>query len=309
MESTRLARFKRCTQIAPMQITDRDREIVRLVHRYRFLRSSDIVSLIGGSPQQLLRRLQLLYHHGLLERPRAQLEYYTSGGSHCIVYGIGEKGGALLRRECGIAVQPINWGEKNRAVGRIFLEHALLVSEIMVLIEIGCRRSGAQIRFLSDEELLHENQTTPARERFYWQVNVSRSLKLSVIPDRVFGLEFIDVAGKRDRAFFFLEADRGTMPVTRRKLSHTSFSRKLMAYEATWSQAIHRKRFGFHRFRVLTITTNADRLRSLVNACSQLKRGHGLFLFIDRTAFHNTEDVFSLLWHTGRPDERATLLN
>jgi hypothetical protein len=35
---------------------------------------------------------------------------------------------------------------------------------------------------------------------------------------------------------FFLEADRGTMPVTRWTLSQTSFFRKLLAYEATWTQ-------------------------------------------------------------------------
>ena len=59
-----------------MQLTERDREIIRLVHRHRFLRSSHICSLIPGSPQQLLRRLKLLYHHGFLERPRSQIDYY-----------------------------------------------------------------------------------------------------------------------------------------------------------------------------------------------------------------------------------------
>jgi hypothetical protein len=243
-----------------------------------------------------------------LERPRAQIEYYHQGGSRQIAYGVGSKAATVLKREFGAAFVKGNWGAKNRSIGRIFLEHALLVSHVMVLIEIACRKRG-RIRLLSDEELLCQSGIISTTRPFFWKVNLSPSVKLSIIPDRVFGLEFIDVAGKRDRAFFFLEADRGTMPVTRRKLSHTSFRRKLMAYEATWSQAIHRKRFGFHRFRVLTVTTNAERLKSLVNACLQLKRGHGLFLFIDRTTFDNSNDVFSMLWHTGRPGERATLLN
>src|ERR1700679_1987430 len=106
MESTRLSRFKRASAITPFQLEERDHEIIRLVHRHRFLRSSQIMSLIGDSPQQLLRRLKLLYHHGYLERPRAQIQYYERGGSKSIAYGLGNKGGELLRPELGIAVHP-----------------------------------------------------------------------------------------------------------------------------------------------------------------------------------------------------------
>ena len=44
-----------------------------------------LVKIIGGSIQQLLRRLNLLYHHSYLERPRAQLDYDHAGGSKCVV--------------------------------------------------------------------------------------------------------------------------------------------------------------------------------------------------------------------------------
>ena len=106
---------------------------------------------------------------------------------------------------------------------------------------------------------------------------------------------------------FFLEADRGTMPVTRRTLSQTSFARKLLAYEATWTQKIHQRQLGIHRFRVLAVTTSAMRVKSLVEACSQLKRGHGLFLFADKTILDG--DLFSPVWQTGRPGETGGLLD
>jgi len=139
-------------------------------------------------------------------------------------------------------------------------------------------------------------------------VNLSGSLKLGVIPDRVFALEYPDPDGNSRRAFFFLEADRGTMPVIRRNLSQTSFHRKLLAYEATWSQSIHRARFGFHRFRVLTVTTSTERLRSLVEAYSSLKSGHGLFLFTDQKSLKES-GVFSPVWQSGRQGESTSLLN
>ena len=304
----RLFRFKRAAEIAPMELTERDCEIIRLVHRHRFLRSPQIVALICSGSQQVLRRLQLLYHHGYLERPRAQIDYYHQGGSRRMVYGLGNKGAAFLKQERGIAFRELQWGEKNRSVGRSFLEHALLVSDVMVDLELACRASG-EMRLMTEEDLAPPDGRSSKRPSFAWKVNVSSSLTLGVIPDRVFALEFPGESGTRNRQFFFLEADRGTMPVTRRNLSQTSFHRKLLAYEATWAQSIHRTRFGFNRFRVLTVTTSAERVTSLVNACSQLKRGQGLFLFADHTILENPGEIVSRIWQTGRRGETASLLD
>jgi hypothetical protein len=63
----------------------------------------------------------------------------------------------------------------------------------------------------------------------------------------------------------------------------TSFYRKLLAYEAKWTQKAHQRKLDIYRFTVLTVTTNAMRVTSLLEACSRLKRGHGLFRVADRT--------------------------
>jgi hypothetical protein len=294
MEYSRLPRFKRAVAVTPLQITKRDREILRQVQRYRFLRSPQIAALLADRSQQLLRRLQFLFHHGYMERPRAQLDYYHQGGSRHLVYGLGSKGAALLKQEG-------RWGEKNRAVGRIFLEHALLVSDVMVALELACR--NAEVRLLTEEELSRGDGRS-----FHWQVNL-QGRAVGIVPDRVFALEFPTPGGKRERAYLFLEADRGTMPVNRKNLLQTSFLRKLLAYEATWAQSIHRTRFGFHRFRVLTVTTSTVRVQSLVQACAAVARGRGLFLFADRSVLERPELLFGKLWQTGNPDETASILD
>jgi hypothetical protein len=97
------------------------------------------------------------------------------------------------------------------------------------------------------------------------------------------------------------------MPVTRQTLAQTSFRRKLLAYEATWTQKIHQRNLGINRFRVLTVTTSAERVKSLVAACSQLKRGHGLFLFADKAILSG--DLFAPVWQTGKPGETGSLLD
>ena len=307
MESVRLPRFKRVAEIAPIQLTGRDREIIRQVHRHRFLRSSHIVALIGGSSQQVLRRLQRLFHHGYLERPRSQIDYFHKGGSQRIVYGVGVHGARLLQQEENLSGRRDAGSSDNRTIGRLFLEHALLTSDVMVALELAYRRNG-RARLLHHEELPLPEATRRQREPFHWSVTLGIRIKLGLIPDRVFAVEFLDQPAGRNRAFYFLEADRGTMPVSRQTLAKSSFARKLLAYEATWQQNVHRNRFGFHRFRVLTVTTSAERARNLAAAAARLGRGHGLFLFTDLASFQSAPDLLAFPWKTARIGQTASFV-
>lgn len=286
-----------------MRLTERDREILKHVHRHRFLRSAHLIALVSGSRQQTLRRLQLLYHHGFLERPRCQIDYYHRAGSRPMVYGLGNKGAELLKRELALPFHRLDWPRKNR-VERVFLEHALLVADFMVALEMACR-SRSDVRLLTEEDMNPPDESAVGRSPFRWRVSIPGGPKCGVIPDRVFGLEFAN----GNRAWFLLEADRATMPVTRSNLDQSSLRRKFLAYEATWSQNLHRTQFGWERFRVLTVTTNADRLTTMRDACQNLRRGHGIFLFADADALQSQPDVFSFAWQTCRENETARLLD
>jgi len=291
---SRLPRFTRIAKIAPFRLTERDHKIIRLTHRHRFLRSHQIIALIGGSAQNLSRRLQWLFHHGYLERPRAQLQYYERSGSQTIAYGLGNKSGSLLQ------LNPASLGEKNRAIGRMYLAHALLVSDVMVALELACRHHG--IRLLHEDEL---NLLVEAP--LQWLVKIREGTKLGVIPDQVFALEYADQNGQVQRIYYFLEADRGTMPVVREKLAQSSFYRKLLAYEATWDKKVHQRHLGIHRFRVLTVTTSAARVKSLLDACSRLQRGHGLFLFADESVLQ--KDLLTAVWQCGKAATMSALVD
>jgi DNA-binding Lrp family transcriptional regulator len=276
-------------------LTSRDGEILKSLLRHRFLRSDHIAALSAGSRQQVLRRLQRLYHHGYLERPRCQIDYYQSG-SRRIAYGLGNKGAAWLKRELSLQFHQLDWKQKSQ-VARLFLEHALLVSDIMVAVELACRKRN-DIRLL----LANDLQIAKMRDPFQWKVDIGQRQKCGVIPDRVFGFE---VNGKQ--CWYFLEADRGTMPITRGNLDQTSFQRKLLAYEATWSQNLHRTRFGWQRFRVLTVTTGSERVQGIKQACQGLAHGHGLFLFLDAAALARHNDILTIPWQTCRPEKTEVL--
>ena len=232
---TRLPRFSRVPEAPTMRLTPRDLEILRHVARHRFLNSTQIAMLTGGSAQQLLRRLQGLFHSGLLERPRAQLSYFTTGGSRPMVYGLARAGARALAAPGQPRTSP-----DNRTVKQLYLQHTLLVAEAMIAFQRACRERSAP-RLLLEEDLAPGQ---PPSVAFKWTVPVRRGderRRTGLFPDRTFALE--DAAtGKR--VLYFLEADRATMPVTRHSLSQSSFLRKLLAYEATWTQGIHQARFG-----------------------------------------------------------------
>lgn len=299
MPHVRLPRFKRSTEIAPIRLTTRDWEILKHVHRHRFLRSDHVMALTGGSRQRVLRRLQRLYHHGYLERPRCQIDYYQSG-SRRMAYGLGNRGAAWLKRELSLPYNRLDWPRKNRVV-RYFLEHALMVSDFMVALEIACRQRR-DIRLLTEDDL--PDTASATRNPFRWRVNIPGGPAVTVIPDRAFGLEQADGM----RTWFILEADRATMPVSRRSLERSSFRRKMLAYQATWAQNLHRQ-FDWQRFRVLTVTSDSERVQEMIKTCQRLKQGRGLFLFLDAATLSGVCNLFLLPWQTTHAGKIAGLLD
>jgi len=243
--------------------------------------------------------LQLLFHHGYLDRPRSQLAYFHQGGSKTIVYGLGNKGARLLAGN-ETSRPGLDWTERNQSTKQLHLQHTLLISDVMVALERACAQR-TDVRLVREDELAARVRL---RDPFRWTVNV-RGQRLGLRPDKVFGLENTATGAK---TFYFLEADRSTMPVVRPNLSQSSFRRKLLVYEATWTQDVHRSRFGFHRFRVLTVTNSAERVKHLTEAARQLERGHGLFLFADMDCFDSRADLLALEWRTATGD-RSSLLD
>jgi len=295
MVSVRNQRFHRASSPTPIQFTDRDSQIMQHIFRHRFLRSTHIRRLAGGSTQQVLRRLHQLFHHGYLDRPRAQIERYRNG-SQAMVYGIGHRGVKFLEQSLAIPHRKIDWSAKNRNATRFFLEHTLAVAEVMVALEFACRERD-------DIELVQHTD-----DLLKWNVEVRRGgnvQSIGVIPDRVFGLRRKSNPG--EIVWYFLEADRATMPVERHSLKQTSFARKLLAYHETWRQGVLKG--DFPRFRVLTVTTTPARVRNLIESSHTLSqgKGSGLFLFTHLGAFKDKISALDLPWLNGRGEAVALM--
>ena len=106
-----------------------------------------------------------------------------------------------------------------------------------------------------------------------------KTREIGVVPDLVFGLQL----AKAERRNFMVEIDRGTMPVRRSDPEQTNFESKMRVYLAAHGAKQHERQFGWKNFRVLTVTTDRQRMRTMQTALREMhvprSAGPALFLF------------------------------
>ena len=178
----------------------------------------------------------------------------------------------------------------------------------MVALECACRLHSSEVAFIRPEEILSgiPIERHPHRQ-LQWRVTVSDGLWSSeetIIPDGVFGLHFLNRPQGNNRAFFFLEADRATM-------TNGRFYDKMVAYHETWRQRIHETYLALNRFRMLTVTTSAQRVKNLILKNIQLNggEGSGLFLFTDVKSLQEHGDILTVSLQLGSGDETIRLID
>ena len=270
----RRPRFRRASEPPAFRLTDDDIDIVRQLARYRFLRSTHIAALIGRSLDRTNDRLSRLFHAGYLDRPRAQLDYYPTAGSAPIAYALADRGARLLIERYGVDFANVEWSRKNREAGRPFIEHQLETIDFYVSPPMGRGRTAETCDSFTHDEIIaaFPEQQRNARNPLALRVRLAHdgvTHDVGVVPDLVFGLRFPDGS----RRCFMVEIDRGTMPISRADISQTSFERKMRAYLTAHAAKQHERQFGWKTFRVLTVTTDQNRMRSMMEAlCSSAFR-------------------------------------
>lgn len=302
VKQSRLPRFRRASEPPAFRLTDDDVTIIRHIANYRFLRSTHIAALIGRSLDRTNDRLCRLYHAGYIDRPRAQLDRFPTMGSAPIAYALADRGARLIALRAGNSLTHLDWSRKNREAGRPFIEHQLEIVDFRVAVQRAADARG-DIEIIHPAELVAAMPvaTRDAHDPFAMHVRLSADgimRDIGLVPDFAFGIRFPDGS----RRCFLVEIDRGTMPIARSNFSQTSFQRKMRAYLSAQATRLHERQFGWKAFRVLTVTTDSTRIRSMIDAARRLNvpgsLGASLFVFTARDRSQDA-DPLSGNWTDG----------
>ncbi|MGE4172163.1 MAG: replication-relaxation family protein [Methylocystis sp.] len=297
---TRRPRFRRAFNGLAFRVTHDDIEIIRHIGRHRFLRSTHVADLVGRSVDRTNDRLCHLYHAGYIDRPRAQLDFYPTKGSAPMVYALADRGARLLRNHGMLGLSRVEWGRRNLEARRPFIEHQLEIAHFEVAAQLSAERCGH--RYVTAEEIVSRLPGSFALDLggnpFALRVTVSHQgtrQEIGLVPDIAFTIDLKNGASRN----FLAEIDRATMPITRADFSQTSIERKLRSYLSAYASRLFERKFGWKFFRVLFVTSNDNRVRSMIEALRSIQppgaAGSSLFLFASRDALR-AADPLTAAW-------------
>lgn len=307
-------RFERPTERPALVVTPRDIAIIRAVAHHRFLTSRQIQLIVSGSDKNILERLKLLWRAGYLDRPRAQISYYSTTGSTRMVYALADQGARLLNQADGVNFPEDDWTHKNKTIGHPYIQHALAVADLHVALLVAVRaRQG--IEHIGAPQLIAAFPQPPLSldRAFAWQTKIVQNglnFSVTVNPDYPFALRSPTIT----RRCYIAECDRGTMPVKRRTrsgdldLEKTSIVRKFLAYIQGIVEQMHERQFGWKAFRILFITTTKERADNMRKALQELSTARNIRrVFYFSTIDALTTDVLAHQWIDGN-DELQVLI-
>ena len=253
-------------------MTARDIEIFKLLAQYRYLPSTFIHAFVGGASETRFKeRLGDLFHEGYIDRPSQQWEFANARHKPA-VYESGT-GAARILREAGITT-----GDRrtflSETAHRQFL-HSLMICQILASLDLG-GRAAPGLRFIAWPEILERTPEATRSSRTPFRLPLPSGDHL--VPDGLFGLEYGQGVSKAYR-FFALEADRGTMPVTRTNPKQTSYLGKIAAYREITAQRVHKTHLGLPNLLVLTLTTGETRMADIIGRLESQTGDNAVLLF------------------------------
>jgi len=282
-----------------MQLTGRDIQIVLTVYEYRLLSAHQLETLFFPSTKKnshsrrstCQRRLQLLYHHGFLERlPQPVI---LGQGRAPFVYALDGGGANLVANQLGIDRAEIGWKPKHNQLGPQFMDHSLVINDLRVVIQ-----RLVEIGVLEVDQWVDEFTLKSVEMQQKVPYLVQRTRPVRKYPDGYFILRR---SGSEQQTHFFLEVDMGTM-------TNARWQEKVKAYNEFRQSGQSQRHYGTQNFRVLAITTSKQRLSNLKRATEQA-RGDRYFWFTTQAAVNiwQPETILEAVWSVATKDERQRL--
>lgn len=275
---TRRPRLHRVRKKANHVITKQDVEILRLLARYRYLRSTHIEQLTGRLRRAVNFSLRKLFDNAYIDKPREQLRGYNN--LYCPdIYELDGKGSELLL-ERGIKEFEITrlYRQKTNAPVKNFA-HSMMICDTMASLEIGIKATDCEL--ISWQEIVkrtdqNEPMKLPCTISHTFAGNKYDRKETAIIPDGLFGIRY--PANKV--SFFALEAEHYN-PIEPKNLDRASFLKKILAYREIVKTGVYKQKLKIPNLRVLVVSPTTQRVKHQMELTERITGGSNLFLFHD----------------------------
>jgi hypothetical protein len=157
----------------------------------------------------------------------------------------------------------------------------LMICELLASIELGIR-DRQDLRFVAWPEILAKAPSATRESTMPFRL-LTATPSGGVVPDGLFGIEY-PASDRKAYRFFALEADRGTMPVSRSNGQQSSFLDKVDAYHNLLLHRTYRAALGIPNLLVLTTTLSDSRALGIMQRIGAEVGSNAFFLFKSATS-------------------------
>jgi hypothetical protein len=250
-----------------IELTERDFLLTDTVGSAGYYSTSQLASLFWqGEDESALRgaqrRLNQLVQAGILRRIDPWIK--QGHGRKSYLYALGRAAPGILCRRFSLELGAIDWKPKTSLENNfLFMDHILATNDLHIAVALSCQKHGYTLESWTDERILRKCEM---RDVVTLKDAERGEQRITVIPDATFALQAGEKWGN-----FLVEIDRGTVTISR------GWSEKVKALLAYQNDG-YEQRYQTHSFRVLTVSTTAERTAHLKQA-TEAVGGAGQFWF------------------------------
>jgi len=211
-----------------------------------------------------------------LDRPYQQFDTYDSRYKE-LVYTLNEPAIRALKR--------FNQWEEHAGANTGPWRHQFMVSCITASIELATFERS-DVNFIPQHMILERAETDLRFKTVIQLENSKKGREVDLIPDALFGLEYVDGTHKSYR-FFLIEADRGTEPSRASRFNRKSHLRNFLQYREYIGQKLYKSHLDLTAgLLVLHVTKDQKTIDRMLTLGDELyERGNTYMLFQSAEAF------------------------
>lgn len=294
-------------RLPALQLTPRDLAILHGVYVCRALTTPQIQRWFFGEAPENRRgptvrcqtRLARLFHHGYLYRDEQATRLRE--GRQPLVYFLDRRGAEVVAGYLHVPLRDLDWQPRDNAAGagQLFLTHLLKTNDVRIALELAAAQSEWQIDPWLDERSLRRRQM---KDRVELPDGQGRTRQMAVVPDGYFALLRPDIA-----FYHFVEIDLRTTIGLSGRADRRDWARRIQAYVAYHRSGQYQARYGSDTFRVLTVTTDRQRLSHLKTITERVG-GKARFWFTTFAALAQANALTAPIWQVAGRSEALALL-